>query len=186
MPGPGPACLSSSCRNESGAGSCRARGPPVPVGHRALPSSSSQAAPHPGASREDWRAGGRGRWWTLSPVCCTREAPSLHAPCFPWWGVDPETLGRGVRCPCGQVHLLDNRLVVRWETGVCQEAGWKPGLPTRLRKDFPVQGLFPSAPGGLLSKEGASGGWGSHHTPHWGLLGHAPSHQLPESPSPSG
>ena len=25
---------------------------------------------------------------------------------------------------------------------MCQEAGWKPGLPTRLRKDFPVQGLF--------------------------------------------
>ena len=89
------------------------------------------------------------------------EAPSLQAPCFPCWGFDPETLAPGVRCVCGQVHLLDNRLVLRWEAGAHQEAGWKPGLPTRLRKDFPGQGLFPPAPGGLLSQEVASDGWGS-------------------------
>lgn len=66
--------------------------------------------------------------------------------------------------------------------------------PHPLEKGFPCPRSVPAPPGGLLSQEGASRGWGSQRGgvclqgcpshPHWGLLGRAPSHQLPESPSP--
>lgn len=135
-----------------------------------------------------WRAGALVD--TLPGLLHSGRPPPCKPPAFLGGGFDPETLARGVHCPCGQVHLLDNRLVLRWEAGAHQEAGWKPGLPTRLRKDFPAQGLFPPAPGGLLSQEGlplVAGAPGEGRvspgvpvTPTLGLL----SHQLPESSSP--
>lgn len=157
-------CPRAGARHGLGAAGRRVCGPPVPAGRRAAgylasPSPSSQAAPHPGASRDGWRAGALVD--TLHGLLHSGRPPPCKPPAFLGGGFDPETLAQGVCCPCGQVHLLDNRLVLRWEVGAHQEAGWKPGLPTRLRKDFPVQGLFPRPLGGLLSQEGASDGWGS-------------------------
>lgn len=88
-----------------------------------------------------------------------------------------------------------------WTTPGCQMGGGgasggrvEAWAPHPLEKGFPCPRSVPAPPGGLLSQEGTSRGWGSQRGgvclqgrpshPHWGLLGRAPSHQLPESPSP--
>ena len=68
--------------------------------------------------------------------------------------------------------------------------------PHPLEKGFPCPRSVPAPPGGLLSQEGTSRGWGSQRGgvclqgrpshPHWAFWAVRPAISSPKAPAPSG
>lgn len=76
---------------------------------------------------EGWRVGALVD--TLPRLLHSGRPLPCKPPAFLGGGVDPETLGQGVGCPCGQVHLLDSPWLSDGRRGCVKRQGGSLGSP---------------------------------------------------------